>query len=219
MSVWVRVTPSDLKQVYPLLASPRGCRRVMLRIPRSAGAVSRTSTVPVKRRAVMPEPRGCRYRDMKWLWLSGVVLLLDQCSKLIADSMLHFNRPVQLVPCLDLHKAYNTGAAFSFLSDASGWQRWFFVALAAGVSVWCWSSGCGACQPARIRAGAGPGADPWRGGWQPDRPDSVRPRRSISSTCTTAAGTGRRSTSPIRPSPLGAALLVLDAFLGHKKEA
>jgi len=72
---------------------------------------------------------------MKWFWLSGVVLVVDQCSKLIADSRLRFGEPVNLLPFLDLSKAYNPGAAFSFLSDASGWQRWFFVGLTLVVSV------------------------------------------------------------------------------------
>ncbi|MGD2137932.1 MAG: signal peptidase II [Gammaproteobacteria bacterium] len=67
---------------------------------------------------------------MKWLWVSVVVVVLDQCTKLLADSMLAFNRPVALIPFVDIRLAYNRGAAFSFLSDASGWQRWFFVLLA-----------------------------------------------------------------------------------------
>lgn len=67
---------------------------------------------------------------MKWLWVSVVVLLLDQCTKLLADALLVLHQQVVLVPGLALFKAYNPGAAFSFLSDASGWQRWFFVVLA-----------------------------------------------------------------------------------------
>lgn len=72
---------------------------------------------------------------MKWLWVSGVVLLLDQCTKLLAEAMLVAHQPVALLPGLALRKAYNSGAAFSFLSDASGWQRWFFVMLAIVVMV------------------------------------------------------------------------------------
>jgi len=67
---------------------------------------------------------------VKWLWVSVVVLLLDQCTKLLADALLVLHQQVVLVPGLALFKAYNPGAAFSFLSDASGWQRWFFVVLA-----------------------------------------------------------------------------------------
>lgn len=68
---------------------------------------------------------------MKWFWLSAVVLLLDQGSKLLADARLVFHEPVALLPFFNLRLAYNTGAAFSFLGNAGGWQRWFF----AGISV------------------------------------------------------------------------------------
>ena len=67
---------------------------------------------------------------MQWYWLAGVVLILDQCSKWIADSLLGPHEVIPLLPFLALRKAYNPGAAFSFLSDASGWQRWLFVGLA-----------------------------------------------------------------------------------------
>jgi len=71
-----------------------------------------------------------------------VVLLVDQCTKLLADAMLVLHQQVAVIPYLALFKAYNPGAAFSFLSDASGWQRWFFVVLAiiviAVLLVWLW---------------------------------------------------------------------------------
>jgi len=67
---------------------------------------------------------------MKWLWVSVVVLILDQCTKLLADALLGAYQSVELLPFLALRKAYNYGAAFSFLGDASGWQRWFFIILA-----------------------------------------------------------------------------------------
>jgi len=67
---------------------------------------------------------------LKWLWVSVVVLLADQCTKLLADAMLTLYQPVELIPYFALRKAYNSGAAFSFLADGSGWQRWFFIALA-----------------------------------------------------------------------------------------
>jgi signal peptidase II len=67
---------------------------------------------------------------LKWLWVSVVVLLVDQCTKLLADAMLILHQQVAVIPYIALYKAYNPGAAFSFLSDASGWQRWFFIVLA-----------------------------------------------------------------------------------------
>ena len=71
----------------------------------------------------------------RWLPLTLGVIALDQASK---AWMLHhfvlFER-VQLSPLLDIILTYNTGAAFSMLADAAGWQRWVFIALALGVSV------------------------------------------------------------------------------------
>lgn len=71
---------------------------------------------------------------LKWLWLSLFVVVLDQLTKYLADSLLNWGQPVPVLPFFNLTLLYNTGAAFSFLSDAGGWQRWFFVLLALGVS-------------------------------------------------------------------------------------
>lgn len=71
----------------------------------------------------------------KWLGLSLVVILLDQLTKYIAESLLQFQVPVAVMPSFNWFLAYNTGAAFSFLSEAGGWQRWFFAALAIVISV------------------------------------------------------------------------------------
>jgi signal peptidase II len=69
-----------------------------------------------------------------WLWLGVAVIVLDQWTKaLIVDRFEEFDRVV-LLPVLDLMRLHNTGAAFSFLSDASGWQRWLFVGLGVAVS-------------------------------------------------------------------------------------
>lgn len=70
----------------------------------------------------------------RWLFLSLVVVLADQASKqLIEASFLVFEeRP--LLPFLNLTLVYNEGAAFSFLSDQGGWQRWLFSGLALVVS-------------------------------------------------------------------------------------
>lgn len=72
---------------------------------------------------------------MKWLWLSAVVLVIDQITKLAAEQFLTWGQPVPLLPFLNLTLLYNTGAAFSFLSQAGGWQRWFFIVLAAVISL------------------------------------------------------------------------------------
>jgi signal peptidase II len=71
----------------------------------------------------------------RWLVLSAFVVLADQISKdYIANHFGEFEY-TRILPILDITRMHNVGAAFSFLASASGWQRWFFIALAAGVSV------------------------------------------------------------------------------------
>lgn len=72
---------------------------------------------------------------MKWLWVSALVLVVDQLTKWLVEAHLALYQTIELLPFLALRKAYNEGAAFSFLSDASGWQRWFFIVLALVVIV------------------------------------------------------------------------------------
>lgn len=71
----------------------------------------------------------------RWAPVVGVLVLVDQLSKLAAVRGLEFQQPHPVVPGFNLTLMHNPGAAFSFLADAGGWQRWFFVALATGVSV------------------------------------------------------------------------------------
>ncbi len=70
-----------------------------------------------------------------WLWLSLVVLALDQVTKYLASAKLVLHQPIEILPMLNLTLMHNYGAAFSFLSDHSGWQRWFLTAVALVVSV------------------------------------------------------------------------------------
>lgn len=71
-----------------------------------------------------------------WLWLSALVIGLDQVTKYLATHSLDYGMPVALLPVFDLTLLHNTGAAFSFLASAGGWQRWFFALVAAGVSIY-----------------------------------------------------------------------------------
>jgi len=72
---------------------------------------------------------------LRWLSLTMLVIVLDQITKIWADNALQLYRPLEVMPFFNLMLAYNPGAAFSFLSDAGGWQRWFFTALSSVVSV------------------------------------------------------------------------------------
>lgn len=71
---------------------------------------------------------------MRWLWLSALVLVLDQASKRWIDTAFALYDSVELLPVFNLTYVRNTGAAFSFLGQAGGWQRWLFMGLAVGAS-------------------------------------------------------------------------------------
>ena len=71
-----------------------------------------------------------------WLGLSALVLASDQLSKSWIVAAFARGESVTLTSFFDLVLVLNRGAAFSFLSDASGWQRWFFVSLACAISAW-----------------------------------------------------------------------------------
>jgi signal peptidase II len=76
-----------------------------------------------------------RFGKLGWLWLTVVVIVLDQISKLYFENSLSLYEQIVIIPdYFSWTLAYNTGAAFSFLADAGGWQRWFFAAVALGVS-------------------------------------------------------------------------------------
>jgi signal peptidase II len=74
-------------------------------------------------------------RGLRWLWLAGIVLAFDQLIKAWVSASLSLYERFNVLPFLDITRVHNRGAAFSFLSTASGWQRWFFTALALAVSV------------------------------------------------------------------------------------
>lgn len=77
---------------------------------------------------------------MNWYRLAIIVVILDQLVKRWVSATLQFQPPIRLLPILELTYAENTGAAFSFLHDAGGWQRWFFTGIAvvvgAGIAIW-----------------------------------------------------------------------------------
>lgn len=74
-------------------------------------------------------------RNLWWLLLAGLSIVLDQYTKYVASSHLTYAEPVPVLPFLNWTLLHNYGAAFSFLSDAGGWQRYFFSILAALVSI------------------------------------------------------------------------------------
>jgi signal peptidase II len=72
---------------------------------------------------------------LKWLWLSLITLIADQWSKIVVDSSMNLYQSIAVSPFFNLTYVRNTGAAFSFLSEAGGWQRWFFAIMAIIISI------------------------------------------------------------------------------------
>ena len=71
---------------------------------------------------------------LKWLGLSGLIIVLDQLTKVVMSNWLELYQTVAVMPYFNFTLAHNSGAAFSFLAGAGGWQRWFFIMLALVVS-------------------------------------------------------------------------------------
>ena len=80
-------------------------------------------------------PNAGRFGRLSWLWLSVLVLIIDQASKYYFENALSLYQQIVVIPnYFSWMLAYNTGAAFSFLADSSGWQRWLFALIAIVVS-------------------------------------------------------------------------------------
>ena len=128
-----------------------------------------------------PAPRSALSLMLPWLILALVVGVLDQFTKQLVLANLHYGQVIPVTGFFDLVLVFNTGAAFSFLAEHSGWQRWFFTVLALAVSGWLLTL------------------------MHHHRHERLLPaafaRSSISCISTTPAGVGRRSTWPTRPLP------------------
>jgi len=74
-------------------------------------------------------------RWARWLWLSGLVIAADQATKAVILATIREGDGFAVTPFFSIVLTFNTGAAFSFLSAASGWQRWFFVAIALAAAI------------------------------------------------------------------------------------
>jgi signal peptidase II len=73
--------------------------------------------------------------SLPFLAISLAVVVLDQLTKFLIESHLAMFESVSVLPVLEITRLHNTGAAFSFLAEEAGWQRWFFTALAVIVSI------------------------------------------------------------------------------------
>jgi signal peptidase II len=73
---------------------------------------------------------------MRWLGLAAAVIVADFASKAWMLSAFHLHESVAVTSFFNLVLVLNPGASFSFLADAGGWQRWFFIVLALAISGW-----------------------------------------------------------------------------------
>lgn len=77
----------------------------------------------------------CDRAICKWGWLALLIVFADQLSKYLAETYLVLHQPVAIIPFFNFTLAYNTGAAFSFLHQAGGWQNTFFIVVALLMSM------------------------------------------------------------------------------------
>ena len=89
-------------------------------------------------RAVAPAPAGVRVGGgsmLPWLGWAGVILLADQLTKLLILGAYRYGEVTTLTSFFNIVRAHNTGAAFSFLADAGGWQRWLFTGFGSAAAL------------------------------------------------------------------------------------
>lgn len=79
--------------------------------------------------------RSGQQRLWVWLGLALLVIALDQVTKTLIVGQFQLHESVRITSFFNIVRAHNTGAAFSFLAGAAGWQRWFFIALGIAASV------------------------------------------------------------------------------------
>ena len=92
-----------------------------------------TATPSLTKRPKLVPNKG---RALLWYLLSLLVIGLDQWTKGLAELKLKFHEPIPVIePILNWTLAYNYGAAFSFLADQGGWQKWFFAGLSLAMSI------------------------------------------------------------------------------------
>ena len=72
---------------------------------------------------------------LRLLWISVLIIAVDQLSKAWIVGNMALYESIVVLPVLNIFRTFNTGAAWSFLADASGWQRWAFTGLASLVSL------------------------------------------------------------------------------------
>jgi signal peptidase II len=83
-----------------------------------------------------PSQAAAKVELKSWLSLAALIIALDQTSKLWISAHFIYGESLRVTDFFNLVLAHNSGAAFSFLNDAGGWQRWMFSAIAILAAVW-----------------------------------------------------------------------------------
>ena len=73
--------------------------------------------------------------SLSWLWLTVIFLVIDQITKQWVVATMELHQSIDVLSFFNITYAQNPGAAFSFLADQAGWQRWFFTVIALIASV------------------------------------------------------------------------------------
>ena len=74
--------------------------------------------------------------NLKWLWITTIVIILDLWTKQLISNSMHLYQSITIIDgFFNFTLLHNTGAAFSFLADQSGWQRWFFTIISIVISI------------------------------------------------------------------------------------
>ncbi len=80
-------------------------------------------------------PKAARTSLLPWLGLAAILILIDQFTKVLIVGYYQLGDATRVTSFFDIVRAHNTGAAFSFLATAGGWQRWFFTAIGIGAAL------------------------------------------------------------------------------------
>ena len=72
---------------------------------------------------------------INWIWLSILIIIIDQITKYYISHQFSLYETISIIPGLKITYVHNTGAAFSFLSNAGGWQRWLFIGISSSISL------------------------------------------------------------------------------------
>ena len=83
----------------------------------------------------MPRSSSSSARMLPWLGLALIIVIADQFTKILIAGAFHLGGSTRITGFFDIVRAHNAGAAFSFLKDASGWQRWLFTGIGVVATV------------------------------------------------------------------------------------